>query len=247
MSERPYVLAISGFDPSGGAGVLADIKTMETLDVQGLAVLTARTVQTEEKFYSCQWERASQMFANINLLADRYEIAAVKIGIMPSAVPLMRLIRYLHELLPKVPLVIDPIMRPTGADYAFIGTITMNFLKILQPTDVIAPNTIEYRALFAPLFRPGEYPLDTNLLITGGHDGIGTKFVTDTLYTPEGKYDLRMPRVAGHKHGTGCIYTSAIASHLAMGRNLLEACQMAQSYVASYIASSETLLGRHHV
>jgi len=56
-----------------------------------------------------------------------------------------------------------------------------------------------------------------------------------------------MPRVAGHKHGTGCIYTSAIASHLAMGRNLLEACQMAQSYVASYIASSETLLGRHHV
>ena len=107
MSERPYVLAVSGFDPCGGAGVLADIKTMETLDVQGLAVLTARTVQTEEKFYSCQWERASQMFANIKILADRYEIAAVKIGIMPSAVPLMRLIRYLHELLPKVPLVLS--------------------------------------------------------------------------------------------------------------------------------------------
>lgn len=247
MSERPYVLAVSGFDPCGGAGVLADIKTMEALDVQGLAVLSARTVQTEEKFYSYQWERVSQIFSNIKILVDRYPISAVKIGIMPSAVPLMRLIRYLHEVLPHIPLVIDPIMRPSSADYAFIGTITMNFLKVLRRRDVITPNTIEYRALFAPLFRPGEYTLDTNLLVTGGHDGIGTKFVTDTLFTPEGKYDLRTPRVIGNKHGTGCVYTSAIASYLALGHNLLDSCQMAQAYVASYIASTETLLGKHHI
>ena len=246
MSERPYVLAISGFDPCGGAGVLADIKTMETLNVQGLAILSARTLQTEEKFYNCQWERASQMFTNIKTMVDRYPVQAVKIGIMPSAVPLMRLIRYLHEILPNIPLVIDPVMRPSTADYAFIGTITMNFLKVLKETDILTPNTIEYRALFAPLFRPGEYPLNTNLLVTGGHDGIGTKFVTDVLYTPQGKYDLRAPRVTGNKHGTGCIYTSAIASYLALGHRLLEACQLAQTYVASYIASTATLLGWHH-
>ena len=245
MNERPYVLTIGGFDPSGGAGVLADIKTMEALNVQGLAVLSARTIQTEDKFYDCLWERVSQIFSAVKILAERYPIQVVKIGIMPSAVPLMRIIRYLHELLPNVPLVIDPVMRPSTSDYSFIGTVTANFLKLLTPIDLLTPNSIEFRTLFQPLFHRDEYPFTTNILVTGGHDGIGTPYVTDVLYTPQGKYELQAPRLGGAKHGTGCVYYSAVASYLALGLKLLEACQRAQTYVAQYIASSPTLLGRH--
>ena len=245
MKERPYVLTIGGFDPSGGAGVLADIKTMEALNVQGLAVLSARTIQTEDKFYDCLWERVSQIFSAVKILVERYPIKAVKIGIMPSAVPLMRIILYLHELLPNVPLVIDPVMRPSTSDYSFIGVITTNFMKLLTPNDLLTPNGIEFRALFQPLFHRGDYPFDTNILVTGGHDAIGTSYVTDVLYTPQGKYELQTPRFEGSKHGTGCIYSSAVASYLARGEKLLEACVLAQTYVAQYIASSSTLLGRH--
>lgn len=244
MDNRPYALAIAGFDPTGGAGILADIKTMEALDVQGLAVLSARTVQTEDTFYSCQWERASQLFATVKTLSDRYPIKAVKIGIMPSSIPLMRLVRYLHTLLPEVPIVIDPVMHPSSADYTFIGNITMNFLKILHPTDLLTPNSIEYRNLIAPLFRHNEYPINTNILVTGGHETIGSSTITDLLYTPNGKYELQVKRREGSKHGTGCVFSSAIASFLARGWSLLDACREAQNIVGQYIVTSNTLLGQ---
>ena len=245
MNERPYVLAIGGFDPSGGAGVLADIKTMEALQVQGLAVLSARTIQTEEHFFECVWERLSQVFSTVKILVERYPIRAIKIGIMPSSVPLMRLIRYLHELLPNTPLVIDPVMHPSTSDYAFVSTITFNFLKLLRPIDLLTPNGIEFQELIQPLFHRGEYTFDTNILVTGGHSVLDTNSVTDVLYTPNGKYELQVPRQEGSKHGTGCVYSSAVTSHLALGFNLFDACERAQQYVARYIASSPTLLGCH--
>lgn len=245
MSERPYALAISGFDPTGGAGVLADIKTMEALGVQGLAALTARTIQTEKAFIDCQWERISRIVETIKELTGSYEIRAIKIGIMPSAVPLMRLIRYLHERLPNTPLVIDPVMHPSSSDYTFLGNLTMNLLRILHPIDLLTPNSIEYATLIAPLFHKDEYPICSNILVTGGHDVYNTHEIKDVLYTPNGQYQFTTQRVEGSKHGTGCIYSSAVAANLALGKLLLESCKLAQQYVVRYIASSPNLLGHH--
>lgn len=247
MNNRPYVVAIGGFDPSGGAGILADIKTMEGLDVQGLAVLSARTVQTEDKFFTCAWELATQICTTIKVLADRYPIAAMKIGIMPSAVPLMRVLRHTRELLPNIPIVIDPVMRPStsNSNYAFISTITPKFMGLLTPTDILTPNSKEFELLFKPLFRHNSFPYDTNMIVTGVEEP-GSPSIKDILYTPKGQYEMQVPRIVANKHGTGCIYSSALASYLAKGLTLVEACQQAQLYVRHYLTSSPTLLGCHH-
>jgi hydroxymethylpyrimidine/phosphomethylpyrimidine kinase len=85
MSEdRPFVLSIAGFDPSAGAGVLADVKTFEQHRVNGLAIITANTIQTANTFYKIQWTNLDFVIGSMTILFTNYEIKAVKIGIVPS-------------------------------------------------------------------------------------------------------------------------------------------------------------------
>lgn len=82
--HRPFVLSLAGFDPSAGAGVLADVKTFEMQKVYGLAVITGNTIQTEDRFLKMEWMNTSWVIDSLNHLAKQYEVQAVKIGIIPS-------------------------------------------------------------------------------------------------------------------------------------------------------------------
>ena len=82
---RPYCLTIAGFDPSGGAGILADCKTFEQNKTQGLAVITANTLQTEDSFKRVDWMTDEIILEQLNLLLDRYKIRFIKIGLIVSS------------------------------------------------------------------------------------------------------------------------------------------------------------------
>ena len=85
MAEEPTcVLSLAGFDPSGGAGLLADIKTFEQHKVYGLSISTANTLQTENKFHSIQWEKIDSVLNAVNVMLSSYYIEAIKIGIVPA-------------------------------------------------------------------------------------------------------------------------------------------------------------------
>ena len=85
MSEnRPFVLTIAGFDPSAGAGVLADVKTFEQHHVFGFAINTGNTIQTEDVFYEIQWTDLTFVLKSLNTFFKKYEIKVVKIGVVPS-------------------------------------------------------------------------------------------------------------------------------------------------------------------
>ena len=94
---RPYCLTIAGFDPSGGAGVLADIKTFEQNKVQGLAVITANTIQTEDSFEKINWIEESMVVDQLMTLLNRYEIKFVKIGLIQSGEFLEKIISLLNK------------------------------------------------------------------------------------------------------------------------------------------------------
>ena len=111
---RPYCLTIAGFDPSGGAGVLADIKTFEQNKVQGLAVITANTIQTEDSFEKINWIEESMVVDQLMTLLNRYEIKFVKIGLIQSGEFLEKIISLLIEKQPNVTFVWDPILRATS-------------------------------------------------------------------------------------------------------------------------------------
>ena len=84
QESRPFVLTIAGFDPSGGAGVLADAKTFEQHRVYGFAVNTGNTIQTENEFYEMQWTDIDFILKSLDKLLQNYTVKAVKIGIVPS-------------------------------------------------------------------------------------------------------------------------------------------------------------------
>ena len=95
--KRPIVCSIAGFDPCAGAGVLADIKTFEQLQVQGMAVITGYTIQTEEKCFRVDWRSIDNILNELAVLMQRYDIEIIKIGVVPDADVLKTLVRYIKQ------------------------------------------------------------------------------------------------------------------------------------------------------
>ena len=95
MKSRPYVLTIAGFDPSGGAGLLADVKTLEQLKCQGLAVCTVNTIQNDTTVTKCYWISIAEIKEQIELLFERFEINVVKIGVVENWGVLQQIINLL--------------------------------------------------------------------------------------------------------------------------------------------------------
>src|SRR3954471_22082493 len=102
---RPNVLTIAGFDPSGGAGVLADCKTFEQHAVYGLAVCTAWTVQTDDSFLNIHWLSAEQIIEQLQPLMNKFVVSACKIGIIDSLESLLEVIVFLKESNPAIQIV----------------------------------------------------------------------------------------------------------------------------------------------
>lgn len=256
-NARPYTLTIAGFDPSGGAGVLADCKTFEALDTQGLAVLTANTLQTEDRFVSPGFIGIAAVLEQLDLILRRYPIAAAKVGLVQDGNTLCALLTAIRTCYPSIPIVVDPVLKPTAS--APLGSewqpntngpvAQYNPALWMGMATLVTPNLPEYEGLFGQE-NPANvaHTYQTALLLKGGHSTEASSAVTDRLYppTPHGEvYQFTQPRSALSKHGTGCVLSAAITAYLALGHGLPESCRLAQAYVARYIESDSGLLGRH--
>lgn len=248
-ANRPFVLTIAGLDPSGGAGILADIKTFEQHNVNGFAVITANTIQTEDTFYEIQWTDLSFVIRSIETLFLSYKISVVKIGIVPSAHYLNRILSTIKLLSPTTQIVWDPVLKST-TKFEFLSITDYSDLnKILSKIDLITPNYNEIEILYPgfiskKLWLQNEIP--TNILLKGGHNE--TAVGTDHLFLKNEVFDL-LPsdKKCSEKHGSGCVLSSAIASNLALIQTLYEACKNAKTYIEKYLSSTSTLIGYHHV
>ena len=146
MSEnRPIVLTIAGFDPSGGAGVLADIKTFEQHRVYGFAINTANTIQTEKEFYRIHWTPIDFVVECIITLLNNYPVKVVKIGIVPSLSYLNEIILFLKKHSPTIKIIWDPILK-SSTEFDFLTLSNQQILiDILKQIDLITPNFNEIR------------------------------------------------------------------------------------------------------
>lgn len=246
--KRPFVLTIAGFDPSGGAGVLADIKTFEQHKVYGFAINTGNTIQTENAFYEVQWTDIHFVLNSLDKLFGSYSIKAVKIGIVPSLSYLKEIIFAVKTLSPKTKIVWDPVLK-SSTEFDFLTVKKDNELNlILKEIDLITPNFNEMKKLFPDfnlLSKSSPTGID-GLLLKGGHNP--DKVGVDYLYTPNGIHKY-LPKTDNcyEKHGSGCVLSSAITANFALGHNLETACQNAKIYTENYLLSNNTKLGFHHV
>ena len=248
--NRPFALTIAGFDPSAGAGVLADIKTFEQHKIYGFAITTGNTIQTEKDFFEIQWNNLAFVLKSVEKLFASYSIKAVKIGIVPSLDYLKQIVFTLKKLSPKTKIVWDTVLK-SSTDFNFINIENQNILiEILTKIDLITPNYKEILQLVPKVVNAettakllSEY---CSVLLKGGHNP--NEIGVDYLYINNTTHQLLPKTQKCHeKHGSGCVLSSAITANLALGQNLQKACQNAKIYTENYLLSNPTKLGFHHV
>ena len=245
---RPYVLTVAGFDPSGGAGVLADVKTFEQSGVYVMAVNTANTCQTEDSFLGVYWLPFHEIEAQLLPLLARYPFQAIKIGLIESLDTLHQVLLSLRSHCPGTPVVWDPILEASAGHVFHENFSEADLQQILEMVTVITPNWNEARVL-------GGYPdglesaknlsLYTHVFLKGGH--VRENKGTDYLLTPDGETHLFVPASsdAAPKHGSGCVFSAALAAQLGKGLSLVDACKEAKQYTYRFLQSTPGLLGYH--
>lgn len=249
-ATRPYALTIAGFDPSGGAGIVADAKTMESLGVYGLSVATCITVQHESALERVDWLPLELIQAQAQLLLEHYAIGFLKIGLFPSWDQLEALLRFLRKLQPELYVVVDPIFRAT-AGYDFHQNQQPS-AALLSSIDLLTPNEEELRRLALKAETPHQTAQriatqHTAVLYKGGHNA--EQRGVDFLYEKGQSQPISFApnlAVAYDKHGSGCVLSAALTAQLALGEALPQACEKAKAYTARFLNSSPTLLGYHY-
>lgn len=246
--ESTTLLSIAGFDPSGGAGILADIKTFEGNKVHGLGVCTSITYQNDKEFEGLNWLSREQIQKQIDVLAKRFQFNWIKIGLIESLPILNELIDYLLQINPNAKIIWDPILKASAGFVFHNGTDKEQLITICKKIYLITPNLEEIKVMLPELSAENGAGLLSeycNVLLKGGH-AEGDK-ARDLLFENGKTTIFESFRVDLSKRGTGCVLSSAILSNLSKGYSLTEACREAKDYVTDYIKSDSGLLGFHYV
>jgi hydroxymethylpyrimidine/phosphomethylpyrimidine kinase len=249
MSEnRPFVLTIAGFDPSAGAGILADIKTFEQLKTYGIAIPTAYTIQTENQFVEMEWVTIEKVIFQIELFLKAYKIEAIKIGIVSSLSDLKFIIQKIRSIDSKVPIIWDTVLKST-TEFSFLEIENQQDLEfILQAIQLITPNQDEVLKLI-----PNAFSVEENLNYLRNHTAVlwkgGHKKEikgTDILFMKNKEITIH-PTLGNcsEKHGSGCVLSSAIAAYLCFDENLEQACRKAKLYTEKILQSNLSKLAYH--
>jgi hydroxymethylpyrimidine/phosphomethylpyrimidine kinase len=228
---------VAGFDPSGGAGILADAKAFETLGCYGLGVVSALTWQNELCFSGLKWVDVTDMEQQLKPLAH-FNVKAAKIGLIESVERVMEVASLLKATYPGVFVVWDPILK-ASAGFAFHEGMTISD-KLNGVVDLITPNALEFEQLGFNEHLPG-----CAVLLKGGHRtqkcGVDTLYFKGEMIDIEGEPFTRK----ADKHGTGCVLSAAIVAYLSQGNALVTSCTLAKRYVEAFIQSNTGKLGYH--
>jgi hydroxymethylpyrimidine kinase/phosphomethylpyrimidine kinase/thiamine-phosphate diphosphorylase len=246
---KPFVLTIAGSDPSGGAGVQADLRAFAKAGVNASAVITALTVQTASRVSETNPVSAELVTRQIDAAFSGSEVLAVKTGMLGDAAIARAVVAALMRHGARN-VVVDPVA-VSSSGTRLIDDAGFEILKreLLPNATVITPNVAEAAAL---LGIPEPSSLDEVrdaarrlielgakwVVVTGGHLDSGSE-VTDVVTNGVETHEIRAPRIPnGSIHGSGCRYSAALAAALARGADVPTAAFEAQRFVAAEIHES---------
>ncbi len=251
MSDKPVALTIAGSDSGGGAGIQADLKSMEANGVFGTSALTAVTAQNTEEVAQAHDLPPALVAAQVDAVAEDMDVQAAKTGMLsaPEIIETVADRVAAHDLFPFV---VDPVMiSKTGFQLLQDAAIDTLVDELLPLATVVTPNVHEAEHLTdTPIETPddlrpaAEALLDYGpdaVLVKGGHLS-GTEEAVDVLVDGDTSRTFAAPRIdTKHTHGTGCTYASAIAANLAKGHVLVPAVERAKRYVTGAIRHALSL------
>lgn len=261
------VLTIAGLDPSGGAGIIADVKTFTAFGCFAAAAVTSLTFQNTVGVFGAAHQTAETLRGQVEPLIRDFEISAVKTGMLPTAEIIEETARLLCENnLPNI--VVDPVVRSTsGFDLIDDEALKILVEKLFPLAVLVTPNLPEAERITQTQIK-SEADIEkaarimqnlgaNNVLIKGGHNPISdsienakikneNRTARDFLFVGDGKYVFEAEFIeTDATHGTGCTLASAIAANLASGKSLIEAVEIAKKFVTEAIRSAPNL-GRGH-
>lgn len=232
-NQKPVVLVIAGHDPSGGAGIQADIEAIASAGCHAASIITSLTAQNIKQVVDILPQKPATFRKQIRLILEDMEIASCKIGMIGD----VQLVDIIQSELSKIniPIVLDPVMASTSGQSFADENICKKILSSLVPvTAVMTPNCNEARLLSQStgtneaankFLKLGA----KSVLITGADED--TDVVTNSFYTEKDTpIEYHWERLTGTFHGSGCTLSSRIAALLAQGNDVKTAIEEAQAY-----------------
>lgn len=242
ISVPPILLTIAGFDPSCGAGVVADLKTFAAHGCYGLAAITSMTVQNTQGVEAVHNTPSAELREQLEVLVKDSEIAAVKIGMLGNRGNAVVVGEFLDAH--KFPVVVhDPVMRSsTNSELLDQGGVKYLTTELLKRSTVITPNIPEAEILAGVTITDvGGMEAAARKIVEMGAKAVIVKGghmdkAIDVVFDGKDVYQLSGDKVKlENTHGTGCTFASALTAQLAAGRGLVEAATLAKAYVVKAI------------
>ncbi len=240
-----YLLTIAGFDPTGGAGILADIKTFEQNKCVGMAVQTANTVQTENTFTAVNWVDDAIIFNQLNSLLKQYQFNFVKIGLIKDLVLLEKIVDRCLEANPDTKIIWDPVLK-ASAGFDFNHDLSI-LNQILPKLYLITPNWNEIKSLTGnedAMSAAKTLSQYVKVLLKGGHNltAPGKDYWLDNssikTFNPK-------PARFHEKHGSGCVLSAAVLANLSKGYSVQKSVLRSKRYIEGFLSSHPSLIGKH--
>ena len=244
---RPVVLCFSGLDPSGGAGLQADIEAIGQADAHAAIACTAITIQNSQQVFGFEACAAALLEAQATTVLDDLPVRVIKSGMLGTTDNIAMLTRLFAEqvIAAETPFVLDPVLvANSGGSLGDEQTLVTAFRELLPYATLITPNTHELRAL------SGEQDLHIGaqklcakgchaVLVKTSHD-FDSGDIEQYLYIKgEMVHKSVLPRLKGEFHGSGCSLASFIAGRLAMGDALVEAVKAADSWITQTLRAAD--------
>ncbi len=243
-NSQPTILFVSGLDPGGGAGLIADARVAVSLNCRILGALSCHTVQNECVVEQCAPVDPALFASQLDTLMTSYEIDALKIGLIPDSGLIDILADKLHDKLcvhPDMRVVLDPVIR-SGNGYQFCddATIAALFDRLLPLATIATPNLAEAQRLVPDAADAGDIASEMltqgceAALITGEEKSADT--LTHKLYRRrQSPLPIACKRLPGRYHGSGCALAAAIACFLAADRTTVAAAAEAVEFTYCYL------------
>jgi hydroxymethylpyrimidine/phosphomethylpyrimidine kinase len=247
----PVCLTVAGLDPSGGAGVIADVRTFSVLGCFAAAAISSVTFQNTAGVFGSIHQSGESVRRQVGLVLDDYEVAAIKTGMLPSRDVIENVAKTVEERTLKN-VVVDPVIRSTSGYDLIDDEALVSLIERLFPlADLITPNIPEaQRITNTQINSPGDIEKAAeimrsmgakNVLIKGGHAlSVGSQnravdylFAENDIHTFEAEF---IPATA--THGTGCVLSAAIAANLSLGNDLPNSVRIAKEFVTEAIRTA---------
>ena len=251
MQLKPVVLTIAGLDPSGGAGIVADIKTIAGHGCFPAAAVTSITFQNTTGVFGAEHQTATSLRSQVEPIINDLQVVSAKTGMLPTAEIVTEVVRLFSQTnLP--PPVVDPVMVSTSG-HDLIGEEAFQIVKtrLLRLARIVTPNIPEAERLTGLTIESEAdmrkaavsiKALGANaVLVKGGHQPTSNAEAVDVLLDSSGEFVLFREKylAVGEVHGSGCTLSAALASCLALGMPLQDSVRAAKRYVTEAISTIE--------